>query len=236
MSIKREEELYGPLKQFFSNLGYEVKGEVRHCDLVAYHPSTHEMIIVELKKTFNLTVLLQAMERQRLSEKVYVAVERNRPKKGAANQRFSDLSELCRRLSLGLITVTFYKTKAPLIEVLCEPNDNPIRRAKPKQTGRLQLEFKERSGDYNIGGSHGTKLMTAYKEKALRIAVSLKELGEAAPKDIVRLTSISQAPAMLRNNYYQWYDKISRGKYKLSAIGHAELAQYEHIIAGWKSS
>lgn len=234
MAISREEELYGPIKQFFSNLGYEVKGEVRHCDLVAYSPSTDEMIIVELKKTFNLTVLLQALERQRLSDKVYVAIERNRPKKGAANQRFSDLSELCRRLSLGLMTVTFYKTKAPLIEVLCEPHDSPIRRAKPKQANRLQLEFKERSGDYNVGGSQGTKLMTAYKEKALRIAICLKELEVAAPKDIVKYTSISQAPTMLRNNYYHWFEKVSRGKYKLSALGQSELPQYEHIITSWK--
>lgn len=234
MAIKREEELYNPIKHYFTKLGYEVKGEVRHCDLVAYHEEHDDTIIVELKKNFNIAVLLQAIERQRLSSKVYIAIERNRAKKGAANQRFSDLAELCRRLSLGLLTVTFYKTKAPLVEVLCKPDDVPIRHNRPKQTKRLHMEFKERSGDYNVGGSHGTKLMTAYKEKALRIAVALQNVEEAAPKDIVKLTAIPQTPTMLRNNFYGWYDKISRGKYKLSQAGQAAIQQYEHIITNWQ--
>src|SRR5690606_20358208 len=180
MAIKREEELYMPIKQYFTNLGYEVKAEVKHCDLVAWHTDTNETIIVELKKSFNLNVLLQAIERQRLADTVYIAIERNRAKRGAVNQRYSDLAELCRRLSLGLMTVTFYKTKAPVVEVLCKPEDSPIRHTRPKQIKRLQLEFKERSGDYNVGGSHGTKLMTAYKERALRIAVALSKLEDAA--------------------------------------------------------
>ena len=235
MAIKREEELYMPVKQYFLNLGYEVKAEVNHCDLVALKSDTDETIIVELKKSFNLNVLLQAIERQRLSDTVYIAIERNRAKKGAVNQRFSDLAELCRRLSLGLMTVTFYKTKAPVVEVLCKPEDSPIRHARPKQMRRLHTEFKERSGDYNVGGSHGTKLMTAYKERALRIAVALRSLEEAAPRDLVKLTAISQAPTMLRNNYYGWYEKISRGKYTLSKLGQDAIEQYDHIIENWNS-
>lgn len=235
MAIKREEELYMPIKQYFSNLGYEVKAEVKHCDLVAWHADTEEMVIVELKKSFNLNVLLQAIERQRLADNVYIAIERNRAKKGAVNQRYSDLTELCRRLSLGLMTVTFYKTKAPVVEVLCKPEDSPIRHARPKQIKRLQLEFKERSGDYNVGGSHGTKLMTAYKERALRIAVALSKLEDAAPRDLVRITAIAQAPTMLRNNYYGWYEKVSRGKYTISNLGLAAIGQYSHVIENWDS-
>jgi len=233
MAINREEELYEPIKHYFSKLGYEVKGEVRHCDLVAIHHETAQTVIVELKKSFNLTVLLQAIERQRLSEQVYIAIERNRAKKGAANQRFSDLTELCRRLSLGFITVTFFKTKAPVIEVLCKPDDTPIRHARPKQIKRLHMEFRERSGDYNIGGSHGTKLITAYKERALKLAVALDSLQIASPKDLVAMTSISQAPTMLRNNYYGWYEKIARGKYTLTQLGHEAIKEHEHIISNW---
>lgn len=233
MAIKREEELYNPVKQYFSKQGYEVKGEVRHCDLVAVSLETDDVIIVELKKSFNLSVLLQAIERQRLASAVYIAIERNRAKKGAANQRFSDITELCRRLSLGLMTVTFYKTKAPLVEVLCTPEDTPIRHARPKQIKRLHMEFHERSGDYNIGGSHATKLMTAYKEKALRLAAALEALQEASPKELANETAISQASSMLRNNYYGWFDKVRRGRYKLSSSGQAALVDYKHIIAQW---
>lgn len=59
-----------------------IKSEVRHCDLVGVRPGSDEPLIVEMKKTFNLPLLLQGLERQRLSPEVYLAVERNRAKKG----------------------------------------------------------------------------------------------------------------------------------------------------------
>ncbi len=99
-----------------------------HCDLVAIkHDSTgeEEILIVEMKKTFNLALLLQGVERLRLGGHVVLAVERNRKKSGAHNQRFGDLTELCRLLGIGLMTITFFKTKAPLVEMLCELGKPP---------------------------------------------------------------------------------------------------------------
>lgn len=80
-------------------------------------------------------------------------------------------------LGIGLMTVTFFKTKAPVIDVLCEPGEAPQRRTRRKKQARLLLEFRERSGDYNVGGSTGRKLVTAYREKALRCAYALQQLG-----------------------------------------------------------
>lgn len=34
MAVKHETELYAPLKSFFERQGYDIKGEVRTCDLV----------------------------------------------------------------------------------------------------------------------------------------------------------------------------------------------------------
>lgn len=105
----------------------------------------------------------------RLSPNVYLAVERVRAKKGAVNQRWGELTGLCRRLGLGLITVVFYKTKAPLVEVLAEPGDAPPQaRSALRRRERLLYEFRERSGDYNTGGSTRVKLVTAYREGAAR--------------------------------------------------------------------
>lgn len=59
-----------------------MRSEVRHCDLVGYRPGSDEPLIVEMKKTFNLPLLLQGLERQKLSGEVYLAVEKNRAKKG----------------------------------------------------------------------------------------------------------------------------------------------------------
>ncbi|THF73097.1 DUF2161 family putative PD-(D/E)XK-type phosphodiesterase [Cohnella fermenti] len=121
MAIERETELYAPIKAHFARLGYEVKAEVRGCDLVAVRPADSRLVIVEMKKTFTLPLLLQGLERQRTGAEVWLAVERNRTKKGAHNQRFHELSSLCGRLKLGFMTVTFYKTKSPVIEIWRQP-------------------------------------------------------------------------------------------------------------------
>ncbi|AKG34029.1 DUF2161 family putative PD-(D/E)XK-type phosphodiesterase [Paenibacillus durus] len=175
MAVRHETELYAPLKNFFEQQGYEIKGEVRSCDLVGVRGDEEPPLIVEMKKTFNLSLLLQGVERLKLSPAVYLAVERCREKKGSASQRWGSLSHLCRRLGLGLVTVVFYKTKAPLVEVLAEP-EAPAGSARSggRRRERLLYEFRERSGDYNTGGSARVKLVTAYREKALRVAAALE--------------------------------------------------------------
>lgn len=178
MAIQNEAELYAPLKAYFNMHGYDIKGEVRNCDMVGMKDGHSEPLIVEMKKTFNLALLLQGLERQKISPLVYLAVEKSRTKKGAVNQRWSDISHLCLKLGLGLITVTFYKTKAPFIEVLCEPGEvSQAGRKAPRKRERLLVEFRERSGDYNTGGVTRSKLVTAYREKALRVAAALHQIN-----------------------------------------------------------
>jgi hypothetical protein len=211
MAVRHETELYAPLKVFFEKQGYSIKGEVRTCDLVGMREDLEHPLIVEMKKSFNLALLLQGVERLKLSPTVYLAVERVRDKKGAVNQRWGELSGLCRRLGLGLITVVFYKTKAPLVEVLVEPDETPpAQRSNKRRRERLLYEFRERSGDYNTGGSTRVKLVTAYREKALRVALSLQaaeaEAAVAAEKAAAKASlaagkraaasTAAQAPAL----------------------------------------
>ncbi|WP_419886161.1 DUF2161 family putative PD-(D/E)XK-type phosphodiesterase [Paenibacillus sp. B-A-8] len=211
MAVRHETELYAPLKVFFEKQGYSIKGEVRTCDLVGIREDLEHPLIVEMKKSFNLALLLQGVERLKLSPTVYLAVERVRDKKGAVNQRWGELSGLCRRLGLGLITVFFYKTKAPLVEVLVEPDETPpAQRSNKRRRERLLYEFRERSGDYNTGGSTRVKLVTAYREKALRVALSLQaaeaEAAVAAEKAAAKASlaagkraaasTAAQAPAL----------------------------------------
>ncbi|QQZ58813.1 hypothetical protein JI735_18925 [Paenibacillus sonchi] len=195
MAVKHETELYAPLKSFFEKQGYDIKGEVRTCDLVGLRGNEEQPLIVEMKKSFNLALLLQGVERLRLSPNVYLAVERVRDKKGAVNQRWGELTGLCRRLGLGLVTVVFYKTKAPLVEVLAEPGDAPPQvRSGARRRERLLYEFRERSGDYNTGGSTRVKLVTAYREKALRVAVALQAAEAEAAEAAGRRAARSGAP------------------------------------------
>jgi len=239
MAIQHETELYEPIKCFYEARGYTVKGEVRHCDLVAVSPDQQDIVIVEFKKTFNLALLLQGVDRMQSSEQVYLAVERNRNKKGAVNQRWGELTRLCKRLGLGLLTVTFYKTKKPVVEVLCEsaaathymeaPVSKPAR-VSSRRKNRLLQEFKERSGDYNVGGSTKRKLVTAYREKALHLAQCLREHGQLSPRALRELCGYSTTATMLQHNYYGWFDRASRGIYQLTPAGHAALEEYANVL------
>ncbi|PWW41004.1 MULTISPECIES: DUF2161 domain-containing phosphodiesterase [Paenibacillus] len=237
MAVKYETELYSPVKAFFERRGYDVKAEVKHCDLVGVRSDQNEPLIVEMKKTFNLSLLLQGMQRLKLSPFVYLAVERNRSKRGAVNQRWGELTTLCRQLGLGLITVTFYKTKSPLIDVLCEPaaqahmpgNSTGVRKGGIRRQ-RLLKEFDERSGDYNTGGSTRRQLVTAYREKALRVASALRAQGEASPASISKQTSVGSAAAILQKNYYGWFERLSRGRYVLTVKGVQALTEHAHML------
>jgi hypothetical protein len=254
MAVARETELYPPIKNFFASRGYEVKSEVRGCDLVAIHPAEPEPTIVEMKKTFTLPLLLQGIDRQQTGAKVWLAVERNRAKKGAHSQRFHDLTSLCRRLRLGLMTVTFYKTKSPVIEVWCEPetlfrsaraasgNSDPdpdataIGQERPtprmrKAAARLRKEFDGRSGDYNLGGSSRRKLVTAYRERSLLCAMALRVHGPSAPRNIREWTGCANAGAILRDNYYGWFVRVQKGVYQLTPSGEQALREYNEIVA-----
>lgn len=236
MAVRHETELYAPIKAFFESLGYEIKGEVRNCDLVGIKPEQQEPLIVEIKKTFNLSLVLQGMQRLKLTGNVYVAVERNRAKKGAVNQRWNELVGLCRQLGLGLLTVTLFKTKPPLVEILCKPagpngydrKTTAVRSGSRKE--RLLREFHARSGDHNTGGSTRRKLVTAYREKALRVAAALQGLGEAAPAQLARMAAVSGAAAVLQHNYYGWFERVSRGRYKLTPFGESALSEYAAVL------
>ncbi|MGV2885091.1 DUF2161 domain-containing phosphodiesterase [Paenibacillus taichungensis] len=237
MAVKYETELYSPVKAFFERRGYDVKAEVKHCDLVGVKSDQNEPLIVEMKKTFNLSLLLQGMQRLKLSPFVYLAVERNRSKRGAVNQRWGELTALCRQLGLGLITVTFYKTKSPLIDVLCEPavqslmpDSGTVVRKGGIRRQRLLKEFDERSGDYNTGGSTRRQLVTAYREKALRVASALRAQGEASPASISKQTSVGSAAAILQKNYYGWFERLSRGRYVLTVKGVQALTEHAHML------
>jgi hypothetical protein len=230
MPITSETELYEPVKQAFERLGYEVKAEVNHCDVVAVR-GEEPPVIVELKRSFNLPLVVQGIERQKLTDTVYVACEL--PPKGRAPHglAWSDLQRLCRMLGLGLITVKFYKNKKkPAVDFICHPEPYTPR---PNRRGaaRLALEFRERSGDYNVGGSSKRKLVTAYREKSLLIAYMLQRHGPLSPRKLRELTGNGKAAAMLQDNVYRWFRRVSRGVYVLAPEGETALVTYSHVVA-----
>lgn len=224
MGIHRETDLYAPVKQLLERQGYLVRGEVKDCDLVAVRGD--DLVIVELKRAFNLSLLLQGVERQKLTDVVYLAVEAPRARRGAP--RWSEIQHLCRRLGLGLITVVFAPA-GPVVEVVCDPA--PYAPRKPgKQRGLLLREFQRRSGDYNTGGGTRRPLVTAYREEALRVAASLMQLGPAPVKAVRAASGSQQAGTILQRDYYGWFERVARGIYQLTAKGDEALRQYADVV------
>ena len=80
----REQDLYEPVKRFLEDLGYEVKGEVRGCDVVAVRRGgadgeAEPPIVVELKLAFTLGFVLQGIDRLAVTDLVYLAAPTSRP-------------------------------------------------------------------------------------------------------------------------------------------------------------
>ena len=103
----KESDLYLPIKQYLETQGYEVKGEVRGCDVVAIR-GEESPVVVELKLSLNLNLILQAVDRISLTPKVYIAVPKNTP---LLKTRKKAVLKLLKMLGLGLIVVVTNQKK-----------------------------------------------------------------------------------------------------------------------------
>jgi hypothetical protein len=79
LRIKRprtlETDLYPPIKRHLERLGLEVKGEVCGCDLVALSDGSPELVVIgEMKQSFTLELVLQAVDRTSACDEVWLAV------------------------------------------------------------------------------------------------------------------------------------------------------------------
>ena len=88
-----------------------------------------------------------------------------------------------------------------------------------------------RSADYNTGDSVRRKLVTAYRENAIHIAVCLQARGPLTPRALRALDTGDHTLAILRRNVYGWFDHPARGHYALTPRGATELADYPELVA-----
>ena len=98
-----EVSLYPAVKRFLEAAGFDVKGEVKGCDIVAVRTAdeTLTLAIVEMKLGFTLELLLQAADRMRAADEVWLAVPATR----RGRDRDPRVHRLCRLLGLGLLAV-----------------------------------------------------------------------------------------------------------------------------------
>jgi hypothetical protein len=226
--VPSEVDLYQPCKDFLEGQGYVVKGEVRGCDLVARRGS-EPLLIVELKLRFNLALVLQGVARLALTDLVYLAVPR-----GGARRRVAvspddrDVRKLCRMLGLGLMTVNLAAPPGRAVEIVLDPM--PYQPRKNKRRAALLLgEHARRIGDHNRGGVRGVKIVTAYRQEALRCAQLLA--GGALSVKALRATGlVPNAGRILLDDVYGWFQRNGRGVYALSENGRRALDTFAHVL------
>lgn len=225
-----EKDLYPPVKAYLESLGYEVKGEVKSCDMTALREE--ELVVVELKRGFTLELIYQALDRQKIADGVYVAVPL--PKRGYMAPHIKEMEALCRRLELGLIYVGFSSSGVAQVDVAVHPKEaTPPRRDKKRRLAVIR-EHESRTGSRNTGGVTRRKILTAYKEQALLTARILREKGPMQALEVKKAGGPATATAILSRNVLGWFDRAPAGKgrylYRVTQKGLEALEEYRDIL------
>jgi hypothetical protein len=217
-----EKDMYKYIKSHLESLDFNVKAEVINADIVAVKDEL--VIIIEMKKTLNTTLMYQGCKRQRISDYVYIAIEKPSSKQLRSKQ-FREKMHLVRRLHLGLMFVNIEKET---VETFLDPKNYILRKNKIKKR-KLLKEFEQRYTSFNVGGVTKTKIITSYRERALIIAYYLKDYPLSV-KEIRILSKDLKCASILQKNYYTWFERIDRGVYQLSDLGVKGLAKYSFVI------
>jgi hypothetical protein len=213
-----ETSLYLPVKGFLETAGYTVKGEVGGCDLVGLSDGDPPVVVIcELKLSFNLELILQAVDRASVADEVWIAARVSARGKGReADKRYRDL---CRRLGIGMLGISDLGEVSVIVGSV-----TPMPRTNPKRRSRLMREHQRRKGDPAVGGSTRTPLMTAYRQQALGCASALA----AGPLTVREIRAqVPEAAKILQGNVYGWFERVERGVYGLTPVGHAALERWQ---------
>ena len=220
MSFASESDLYPSVKALFEAQGYEVKGEIGAADVVARR-GDEAPVIVELKLRFSLSLFHQAIRRLSVTDLVYIAVPR--PSGKTARRALRDNLSMCRRLGLGLITLR----KDGRADVHCDPGPYSPRKSKRK-SDRLLREFERMQGDPNAGGATRHGIVTTYRQDALRCAAHLAENGPSKGAKVAAETGVEQATRLMRDNHYDWFERVDTGVYQITETGREGLVHWAY--------
>ncbi|GAU77233.1 DUF2161 domain-containing phosphodiesterase [Fusibacter sp. 3D3] len=227
-----EASLSDPCKAWLRSKGCAVAAEVKSIDLLGIYTCEQEQIsiAIELKLKLNLELILQAVERQKIVDYVYIAVPH--AYKVLESKRFKKIELLLRRLNVGLLTVNFRSMEPYVSEIIAaNPYDfEKSRRIADKKKQALLKEFHSRITDSNDGGVTRRKLMTAYREQSLLIAHYITQGAPMTLKTLKALGAPEKTGVILRNNHYNWFERVSLGCYQLTESGVKAVEEHQDII------
>ncbi len=205
------------MKAFLEGLGFACKGEIGGCDLVALNGDEPPVVVIgELKLSFNLELVLQAVDRAAAGDEIWLAARISA--RGRGRESDARFRNLCRRLGFGMLGVA----ENGQVEVLVSPLA-PMPRKDAQRRSRLVDEHRRRRGDPAEGGATRAPIMTAYRQRALLCAAAMTE-GPRRPRDLK--PQAPDAARLLLSNVYGWFAPVSRGLYALTDAGRAALERW----------
>ena len=81
-----------------------------------------------------------------------------------------------------------------------------------------------------VGGRNRTKLVTAYRQDALRCARALAAQGPMRLAELRATTGVGDAAPILQRNVYGWFARLARGTYVLTDAGQTALGQFADAL------
>lgn len=112
------------------------------------------------------------------------------------------------------------------VRVIVDPGEQRARHSRVRRQ-RLLGEFTKRVGDPNPGGLDRRRgLVTAYRQRTLRVARYLQTHGPTKASAVSKALDEPKARDILYRDVYGWFDRPSRGIYELSPRARKEIASF----------
>jgi len=213
----RETDLSSLTVKYFEDLGYQVNCEVNDIDIVAR--KDEYLVAIELKLSFNMTLLFQVMDRLNFADEVYVAL----PKPKRRSKDLTKIRKLAELLNFGVLFVD--NGVAQHVEALYTPL--PKNRPRDnKRKLRASIETDGRSIELNQGGTNKIKIVTAYREKCLAIASIIQIRGEISAHELRYEYGFEKGiTTALKKNYYKWFEEKELKRFVLTESALAEIKE-----------
>lgn len=219
-----EADLFPPLKTFFEDRGAQVYAEVRGNDGVVVQDGLY--FGLELKKTFNLELVYQLLQRRGLFHGQYGVIPVH---KGTFKNRSKALM-LLSALGFGLIGVEFLQTKTRVSIILqCSKRAEPLV-IKGKSRVRMISEIANRFLEFGHGGVSSGSAFSAYRQRALFALWLVQVKGNVHPKDLDLCFPGQRVGRILQQNVYGWFFRINHGTYGATDAGLRSFSAYHEQI------
>ena len=223
--MKAEKELFLPTRLYFEKQGFSVDGEVKNCDLVAIKNDI--VVVAELKKTFNISLVYQLMERKNSTPYVYAVIFRP---KNFREKKTKQMLKLIKLLGVGLLVVS--DTSGIIEEIVTPNNDNTGIKVNTEKRNTVSKEFNKRDFKENTGGVNRKKILTAYRENSIAALCVADTYGVVETRKVK--DNIKKA---VQSNYYDWFYRIKKGIYGTTEKGIQAIKSndFQEVVLFYKS-